>query len=109
LKAITIKITSFIDDGQPGWVECKFTDAWNKEHIVHDKVPIVSLEDLNATSKYPRDGLIACEIIKKWKDEDGRIIFTVTTEKPWAVYTIEDLTEFDVLDEQLIEFNQGQI
>lgn len=106
MKAIRIKITSFISDDQPSFVECKFNDAWNKEHTVKDKVPIVTEKDLDANSEYPQDGVIACKIISKWKDKDERTIFSVTTEKPWAVDTIDGLTEFDILEEQLIELNQ---
>ena len=106
MKAIRIKITSFISDDQPGFVECKFNDTWNREHIVHEKIPIVTKKYLNANSEYPQYGVIACEIITEWKDKDERTIFTVRTEKPWAVDTIDGLTEFDILEEQLIELNQ---
>ena len=106
MKAIKIKITSFISDDQPGFVECKFNDAWNKEHTVQDKVPIVTEKYLDADSDYPQDGVIACEIISKWKDKDERTIFSVTTEKPWAVDTIDGLTEFDILEEQLTDIKQ---
>lgn len=106
MKAIRIKITSFISDDQPGFVECKFNDAWNKEHTVQDKVPIVTEKYLDANSDYPQDGVIACEIIAKWKDKDERTIYSVTTEKPWAVETINGLKEFDILEEQLTKFNQ---
>ncbi len=106
LKVIRIKVTSFISDDQPGFVECKFNDAWNKEHIVQDKVPIVTEKYLDANSEYPQDGVIACGIIKQWLDEDGRKILTILTEKPWAVENIDVLTEFDVLEDQLTELNQ---
>jgi hypothetical protein len=103
LQAIKIKIIDFIDDHQPGWVECKFTDAWDKEHTVQDKVPIVTAEDLDANSEYPREGVIAFELVRSWKDKDGRTIYTVNTGKPWGVQTIEGLTEFDILKDQVIE------
>lgn len=106
MKAIKILITSFIDDHQPGFVECKFYDALNKEHIVQDKVPIVTDKYLDANSEYPQDGIIACEIVKQWDDENGKTIFTVTTSKPWGVDTIEGLTEFNLFEEQLIDFEQ---
>ena len=102
VKAIKIKITSFISDDQPGFVECKLVDAWNKEHTIQDKVPIVTEKYLDEKSEYPQDGVIACEIIKTWTDQIGRIIFSVTTEDPW-VETLEGLTEFDLLEEQLTE------
>ncbi len=103
MKAIRVNITSFISDDQPGFVECKFNDAWDNEHVVQDKAPILTDKYLDANSTYPQDGVIACEIITQWNDKDGRTICTVTTLTPWAVYTIHDLTEFDILEEQLIE------
>lgn len=65
LKAFKILITSFIDDHQPGFVECKFYDAFGNEHIVRDRVPAVTEKDLDANSEYPQDGVIACEIVKE--------------------------------------------
>jgi hypothetical protein len=106
MLAIKISITKFISDDQPGFVECKFNDAWNKEHIVQDKVPIVTEKNLNANSEYPQDGVIACELMKEWKDANGRNIFTVNTAKPWGVDTINGLTEFDLLQEQLTELKR---
>jgi hypothetical protein len=103
LKAIKIQIKSFISADQPGFVEGKFTDARGKEHTVQDKVPVLTDKDLDANSEYPQEGVIACEIIHTWKDKDERTIFTVSTEKPWAVDTIEGLTEFDMWEEQLTE------
>jgi hypothetical protein len=103
MKALKITITKFISNYQPGIVECKFHDAWNKEFIIHEKVPVVTLNDLYEDSKYPQDGIVACEIIREWNDKDGRVIIKITTEKPWGVETIDRLTEFEVLEEQLIE------
>jgi hypothetical protein len=106
LKAIKILITSFIDDHQPGFVECKFYDAYGEKHIVQDKVPIVTEKDLDANSEYPQDGLIACEIVKEWEDLKGQKIFKVNTSKPWGVDTIDGLYEFDVFEEQLADLKQ---
>jgi hypothetical protein len=103
VKAIRIRITNFISGDQPGFIECKFNDAWNKEHTIQDKVPIVTDKYLDANSEYPQEGVIACEIIRQWLDSDARTIFTVTTEKPWAVETIDGLMEFDILEDQLIQ------
>jgi hypothetical protein len=104
LKAIKIKIISFISDDQPGFVECKFYDAFNNEHIVQEKLPIVTDKYLDTNSEYPQDGIIACKIVKQWEDKNGKTIFTVNTTKPWAVDTIEGLTEFNLFEEQLTDF-----
>jgi hypothetical protein len=106
LKAIKIKITSFISNDQPGFVECKLVGVWNNEHIIQDKVPIVTEKHLDEKSEYPQDGVIACEIIRKWTDQNGRDILTISTAKPWGVDSIMGLTEFDILDRPLIELER---
>jgi len=103
LQVLKVLITGFIDDHQPGWVECRFADAWGNEHIVQDKVPILTDKDLDTNSEYPQDGVIAFEFIKTWTDQDGRTIYKINTEKPWGVETIKGLTEFDILEEQITE------
>lgn len=103
MKAIKIQIIKFISDDQPGFVECRFYDAFGKEHIVQDKVPIVTEKLIDANSKYPKDGIIACEIVKHWKDTNGRTIFMVDTSKPWGIETIDGQTQFDIYEEQLYD------
>jgi hypothetical protein len=102
---LKITIRKFISDDQPGFVECSFFDALHNEHIVQEKVPIVTEKQLDANSNYPQDGIIACEIIGERQDTNGRKIYKVNTSKPWGVDTINGLTEFDVLEEQVIELN----
>ena len=103
MVALKIKITKFISDDQPGIVECTFNDAWHQLHIVQDKVPVVTEKYLDANSEYPQDGVIACEIIKEWKNPKGEKIITVNTSRPWSVDTIDGLTEFDLFEEQLVQ------
>ncbi|MCK9208319.1 MAG: hypothetical protein M0P66_14505, partial [Salinivirgaceae bacterium] len=76
---------------------------WDKEFIVHDKVPIFTKEYLDSNSKYPQPGIIACLKIKEFVDKDGRRIITINTEKPWAVETIDGIYQFDILPNQLTE------
>jgi len=105
MPSIKVRIDKYISDDQPGFVECSFTDAWGKQHIVQEKVPVVTAKYLDANSSYPQEGFIDCEVIKKWKDKDGRIIFTVDTERPWDVDTMEGVTQLDLLDLQIADFD----
>jgi hypothetical protein len=108
LKAIKVKITSFMDEDYfPGAIECKFIDAWNVEHTVLEKYPLVTNNVLDAKSEYPQDGFIVCELIKEWKDPNGRILKKVNTEMPWGIETTAGLTEFDLEEGQLIDYNWG--
>lgn len=106
MKAIKIKIIKFISDDQPGIVECIFYDALNKKHIVHEKIPVVTEKHLDANSNYPHDGVIACDIVKESRDLNGHKIVTIDTSRPWGVDTIEGISQFDVLEDQLIELGR---
>jgi hypothetical protein len=101
MPSIKVRIDKFISNDQPGFVECSFTDAWGKQHIVHEKVPVVTIKNLNANSIYPQEGIIACQVIKEWEDKDGRLIITVDTASPWDIDTTEGLKQFDLLALQI--------
>ena len=106
MKAVKISITGFVDNYQPGFVECRFHDALGKEHIMREKIPIITDKDLTANSKYPQDGLIACEIINVWNNSRGQRIITVDTSKPWGIESTEGITQFDLFVEQLTELSK---
>ena len=92
---------NIVNNDQPGYVECAFKDAWDKEHIVHEKVPIVTDKDLDFDSNYPQEAVLRCKILKESNNKDGRKIISVTTSEPWGIETVEGLEEFDLLDEQI--------
>jgi hypothetical protein len=109
-KVLRIKVTieRFTDESQPGWVECRFADAAGNSHVFEEKVPIVSDEDLDAGSAYPRPGFIGCQVVATRVPSDGRKLIIVDTEQPWGIESKTGQTRFEVLDEQLIEFDQVQ-
>ena len=94
---LAVQILRFLDESNPGLVECEFVDAEGRRHTIIDKVPIVSLEDLNATSKYPRPGAVRCEVLIRWQDAGGRELAQIATE----IESTEQLLEFVVLGSQL--------
>jgi len=104
MPEIQIKIMSIMDTHQPGFVECLFSDAWGAVHVVHEKIPVVSCENLWADSKFPADGAIRCEIINEWVDNEGRKLITVSTEKPDYIETVDGINQFDLLPYQLVNF-----
>ena len=103
---IEVEITRFVLDHNPGIVECKLVDASGREHFFNEKIPVVTLERLDADSQYPRQGVIACRIVEK-KLVDNREVFRVNTEKPWGIESIAGEVEFDIFPEQLLEANDG--
>ena len=105
MVGIKVQITKYIDDDpQPGIVECRLFDVYGKEWVFQDKSAIFSSDILNADSNYPLPGVIACEITKSWQGADGREIVSIDTASPWGVEAVTGETDFDVLREQIIEF-----
>ena len=104
---IKATILRFTDEWQPGWVECTFVDASGVSHFFEQKVPVVTVEDLDARSEYPRDGIIGCTILSVRGEEKGREIMTVDTELPWGIESKMNQTRFDVFRDQVLEFIHG--
>lgn len=100
---LRIRIMRFTDPAQPGWVEAEFLDADGGRHIVTDKVPVLSTEDLDENSEYPVIGSLACEVIEEFRDKQGRQLLRITTSRPFDVETKEGLTEFTVEADCLTE------
>ena len=103
VTAIAIQIVRFVDDYQPGFVECRLVDAEGQPHLFVEKVPIVSTEDLWLNSSYPQAGAIACEVEAEWTDDRGRSLAKVNTERPWSVASTTGATRFVVLSSQVAE------
>src|SRR3974390_3295163 len=101
MNMLAITIRRWVDDSQPGWVECVLTDASGHTHIFREKAPVVSSEALGAATTYPRTGHIAWEILSHRPDERGRELVTVSTENPWGGESTDGTTVFEVLQTQL--------
>ena len=100
MQLLTVEIVRFVDEHQPGFVECQLLDARGITHSFIEKVPVVSVEDLWASSKYPCPGAIACEVIDHWINGTRRVL-KVSTELPWHVESTAGATEFIVFDSQV--------
>ena len=103
MTAIDVEIIRFVDPHQPGIVECSITDARGAKHLFVEKVPVVTREDLTETSSYPRRGVIACDVLRRWRDSTDREIATVDVDKPWGIESTDGQTQFDVLVSALTE------
>ncbi len=54
MYGVRVEIVRFVDDSQPGWVECRLVDARGQEWLFVEKVPIVTSSDLTALTPYPQ-------------------------------------------------------
>src|SRR5438270_9634916 len=78
MPCLRLNIIRFVDEHQPGFVECSFTDAGGTVHTIIDKVPIFSAANLWSNSTYPQPGVARCEILKQSRDSQGRKVALVT-------------------------------
>jgi len=99
MKGVKVDIVRFVNASQPGFVDCRLADANGNEHIFIDKVPVVSLEDLDANSDYPRQGIIGCELIN---EENGLV--QISTERPWGIDSTNGKYLFTVPTKLIVEF-----
>ena len=102
MSKVGVQIVRYVDDTQPGVVEARLRDAFGTEWVFVDKVPIFTQESLDASSTYPRLGVIACKVIKSWRDERGLELVTIDTVRPDVVEADNGASRFDVLAEQII-------
>ena len=93
---VAVQIARFVDSSFPGWVECALVDAAGRRHILKDKAPVFTVEDLDADSKYPTPGFVACEVLERYHDERGQELVRVSTAKPYGVESTEGVSEFTV-------------
>lgn len=103
VRDLKVKIVRFVDEYQPGWVECEFFDIEGRIHKVIEKIPVVTSADLWRDSAYPQPGIIRCELLEKLSDTQGKQLARITTDRPWAIQSTKGLTEFVVEVTQLTE------
>jgi hypothetical protein len=95
-------IRRYVNDDQPGWVECALTDIRGKDWTFVEKVPVVTAEPLDAHSTYPQPVVIACEVVER-RDEAGRESLVIDTAHPWGIAATTGETRFEVRPEQVVE------
>jgi hypothetical protein len=101
MNGVRVEILRYADDAQPGWVECRLTDAGGRAWHFIEKVPVVTTEPLDALSQYPRPGVIGCEVVERHAGAGGRELVVIDTERPWHVQATCGESRFVVRPEQL--------
>ena len=102
MPSVSFEIARFVDDHQPGFVECILVDADGLQHTFVEKIPVISPNNLGPTSIYPCAGVVQCEVEEEWTDGAGRCLARVNTDIPWHVESTEGITRFVVLASQVL-------
>lgn len=101
MQNLSVEILRFVDDRQPGSVECEFMDAEGRKHRFVDKVPIFTANPLDRTSAYPHPGCIRCQVLAEWREASGRELVRVGTARPDGIESTDGVSEFIVAPTQL--------
>lgn len=102
MVGVRVEIVRYVNDSQPDWVEARLRDASGREWVFVEKVSILTEAPLSAGSVYPQPGVIACELVKSWRDERGREVHAIDTSRPWGVEAQGGVSRFEVFAEQLV-------
>jgi hypothetical protein len=104
LLAIKVTITRYLsDDPQPGIVECELCDAHGQRWRFVEKTAVVSADYIDGQTAYPQPGVIAGEVVGRTCDAAGREIIRIDTVCPWGVESIDGVSQFDVMQDSLVE------
>lgn len=103
MLAVKVTITRVVDSSQPGWIECLLTDIDGVSWSFIEKIPVITLDDLDNGSKYPLEGSVACSIVKTGFDSLGKEVITIDTGLPWHIESTAGTTQFVVYPDQLVK------
>lgn len=60
---IPIAIIRYVDEHQPGFVECEFVDAMGMRHTFIEKAPVVAHCTINSQTTLPLPGSTVCRVV----------------------------------------------
>jgi len=102
VPTVAVEITRFVDTSFPGWVEFVLLDASGASWTFVDKVPVVTVENLNEASDYPRPATIECEVVPAPSASQAAGLVTIDTSRPWGIETKDGTSKFVVRQSQLV-------
>jgi hypothetical protein len=103
MTSVRLQIVEWVNDDQPGFVRCELRDAHGRMWSFLGKQPYFTDTWLDANSAYPQPGSLACEVLRQWRDETGRELARIDTERPWDIEAEDGSMQFDVLQEDLTD------
>lgn len=63
MSSLRVEIVRFVDEYQPGIVECQFCNADGQRHSIIGKQPYFTAADLWWDSEYPQPGEVLCRVL----------------------------------------------
>ena len=101
MSRVLVYIVEFLSSDQPGFVASTLTDAHGVVHLFHDKVPVFTDSDVDASTLLPISGWLGCNVIERFTDGD-RELARIDTEKPWDIESTNGDYHFVVLADLVV-------
>lgn len=97
MPSVSCEIVRSTDEGFPGWVEARLTDADGRVWTFEDKAAVFSAEPLDPASALPAPGAIRCVVVDE-DDAVGRT--TIDTSSPDGIVAVDGVTtRFSVMSD----------
>ncbi len=103
VPAVRVTITRYVEDYQPGVVECCLTDAAGRQWTFIEKAPVVTTGDCHPTSPYPLDGCIECTVLGRISGDAGHDLIEITTQEPLYIESTDGQSVFTVFATQVVD------
>jgi len=100
MHEVPVQIVEFLSSDQPGFVAASLTDAFDVDHVFHDKVPVFTDAVIDADTPLPATGWLGCTVLERFV-VDGRDFVRIDTEKPWDIESTTGDYHFVVLADSL--------
>jgi hypothetical protein len=101
MSTIRITLIGLTETDFPGWVDFELMDTLGVAHRFIEKVPVVSGGELRPDEHFPRPGTIACKVVRRWEESDGRQLAMIDTSEPWGIRSETGQEEFLVMAAEL--------
>lgn len=62
MPSLRVQIVRYVEEYQPGIVECQFRDADGQKYSIVGKLPYFTAADLWWDSEYPQPGQVECRV-----------------------------------------------
>jgi len=81
---------------------CEFRDAEGRLHTIIDKIPVFTGKLLTQASLYPQAGSVRCEVLNNVQDSADHTLTRITIARPDHIESTVGVSEFVVLDSQVL-------
>jgi hypothetical protein len=101
VAALKVTVVAWHENSPPGFVLCSLVDRSGKDWRIILKYYDVTKEELGPDSGYPLSGLVACQVLERGVDENGKGAAKIELDVPLENLNENGVDQFDIFTDQL--------